>query len=74
MDRTPLQQAAVCALAELIGQYEDDNLDVDGIRTIVELADALTADGVNLDDYQDELAAVEEHYADLRRYLAEHGN
>ena len=53
-----LIQAARCALAELIWQYYEGGLPDTAKRTIVELYDALRANGENMVDYEEDCGVV----------------
>ena len=53
-----LQVAAKCAMADLIGLFNEGGLPKEAEKTIVELHTALAADGVDVSDYDADVANV----------------
>lgn len=62
-----LKQAARCAMADLIGVYQKSELDEAGLRSIVEVHDALVAEGENLSDYSKDISSVKRDLLNIKR-------
>ena len=58
-DSSPLQVAAKCALADMIGHNEEVST-LTSVQTIIELYEALVFDSVDVSDYKDQVDVFRE--------------